>query len=253
MTPGDYALLSVSDTGQGMDNETKAHIFEPFFTTKEAGKGTGLGLATVYGIIKQSGGFVWVESSPGNGTRFDIYLPSTTQAIISPDLPSTPAALPRGMETILVVEDEAGVRDLTCQFLNASGYAVLQAKDGIEALEIIAGHDGPIHLVLSDLIMPRMGGTELAWHLQLCCPNIRVAFMTGYSEYSGGEEKSSPRSDRSLILHKPFSKRTLLEKIGEVLVTSPGSKPTEVEDSRVKQSAHESQFTRYPAGRKMLD
>jgi two-component system cell cycle sensor histidine kinase/response regulator CckA len=251
MSPGEYVLLSVADSGQGMDDETKAHIFEPFFTTKEAGKGTGLGLATVYGIIKQSGGFVWVESSPGNGTRFDIYLPSTTQTT-SADLPSTRAILPRGTETILVVEDEAGVRDLTCQFLNTSGYSVLQAKDGIEALEMIAGHDGPIHLVLSDLIMPRMGGTELAWHLQLCCPNIRVAFMTGYSEYSG-EEKSSPRSDRSLILHKPFSKRTLLEKIGEVLVTSSGSKPSEVEDARVQQSAREWQITLHPYGRKTLD
>lgn len=145
------------------------------------------------------------------------------------------------------------MRELTCQFLNASGYSVLQAKDGIEALEIIAGHDGPIRLVLSDLIMPRMGGTELAWHLQLCCANITVAFMTGYSEYSGCEEKASPRSDRSLILHKPFSKRTLLEKIGEIPVTSPGSKPTKVEDSRVQQLAHDSPFTRYPAGRKTLD
>jgi two-component system, cell cycle sensor histidine kinase and response regulator CckA len=247
MTPGDYVLMSLSDTGQGMDDETKAHIFEPFFTTKETGKGTGLGLATVYGIIKQSGGFVWVESSPGHGARFDIYLPSTTKPVTATDLVVKTAVLPRGTETILVVEDEADVRDLACQFLKASGYSVLEAKDGVEALETIARQNEPIHLILSDILMPRMGGHEMAFHLKLCCPEMRILFMTGYSEYSDNEEKAEPRHDSLPIVQKPFSRRTLLEKIGEALAMGPRKTVNEQQEQHVQQLASESQITRSPA------
>jgi signal transduction histidine kinase len=130
MSPGQFVLLSVEDTGQGMDNETRTHIFEPFFTTKEVGKGTGLGLATVYGVVKQSGGFIWVESSPGNGARFEIYLPQTRGKVTETEVEKKPSAQ-RGSETILVVEDESGVRELACEFLKVSGYTVLEAKDGL--------------------------------------------------------------------------------------------------------------------------
>ena len=135
MAPGEYVLLSVSDTGHGMDEKTKALIFEPFFTTKEVGKGTGLGLATVYGVVKQSGGFIWVESSPGKGTTFEIYLPKAQGKPSELEKEAKPLSSSRGSETILVVEDESGVRELACAFLKVSGYAVLEAKDGLEALD----------------------------------------------------------------------------------------------------------------------
>jgi len=128
MTPGRYVLLSVGDTGFGMDEATKTHIFEPFFTTKELGKGTGLGLATVYGVVKQSGGFIWVESSPGAGTTFEIYLPQVAGKAASAETEEQASSIPRGSETVLIVEDEAGVRELACQFLRAKGYTVLEAE-----------------------------------------------------------------------------------------------------------------------------
>jgi two-component system, cell cycle sensor histidine kinase and response regulator CckA len=250
-------LLSVSDTGQGMDNGTRAHIFEPFFTTKDVGKGTGLGLATVYGIIKQSGGFIWVESSPGQGATFEIYLLPAMKPVTSSDPAVKPAELPGGTETVLVVEDEAGVRDLACQFLISSGYSVLQAKDGVEALEVIAGQVGPVHLVVSDLLMPRMGGTELAAHLKVCCPDAKVMFITGYSEFSG-DSNSLSKQNPGVILQKPFSKRSLLEKIRESLGAhadrqtggqtdgqAPEGQARDAQD-RVEKLASKSQITRYP-------
>src|ERR1700726_3184684 len=151
MPPGSYVLLTVRDSGHGMSKETLTRIFEPFFTTKEVGKGTGLGLATVYGVVKQSGGFIWVISSPGMGTTFEIYLPQAYGPVSKPDLEIKPSAIPSGSETILVAEDEAGVRELACQFLRVKGYTVLDAKDGHEALEIAGRHSGPIHLLLSDM------------------------------------------------------------------------------------------------------
>jgi signal transduction histidine kinase/CheY-like chemotaxis protein len=249
MAAGDYVLLCVSDTGQGLDNETRAHIFEPFFTTKDVGKGTGLGLATVYGIIKQSGGYIWVESSPGQGATFEIYFPPAVKSVTSSDPAAKPDALPGGTETVLVVEDEAGVRDLACQFLISSGYSVLQAKDGVEALEIIAGHAGPVHLVVSDLLMPRMGGAELAAHLNVCCPDAKVMFITGYSEFSTGDSNSLSKQNPGVILQKPFSKRSLLEKIRKSLgAHADGQTDGQARDTqdRVVKLASESQITQYP-------
>ena len=220
MTSGSYVLLSVTDTGQGMTPETKAHIFEPFFTTKEVGKGTGLGLATVYGVVKQSGGFVWVESAVGKGTTFEIYLPQVSgKAAPTSDTESRLTPLPRGSETILVVEDEADVRDLTCEFLRVSGYSVLGAPNGLEALELLARYSGTIHLVLSDVIMPRMGGTELAERLRVVRPDTKILLMSGYSEYSSGAK--DPALAHIAIIQKPFSRPSLIKKIREVLSGLP--------------------------------
>jgi signal transduction histidine kinase/CheY-like chemotaxis protein len=226
MEPGEYALLSVTDTGQGMDEETKAHIFEPFFTTKEVGKGTGLGLATVYGIVKQSGGFVWVESAPGKGTTFEIYLPHGQGAKVDEVQKVKPGAIPRGKETILVVEDEAAVRELACEFLKSAGYSVLEAKNGAEALGTIARNTTTIHLVLADMIMPRMGGAELAERLKKERPELKVLFMSGYSEHAGEESgKISPQA----ILTKPFSIATLIGRVRETLGGLPENKASESE------------------------
>jgi CheY-like chemotaxis protein len=228
MTPGQYVLLSVSDTGHGMDEATKAHIFEPFFTTKEIGKGTGLGLATVYGVVKQSEGFIWVETARGVGTTFEIYLPQTDGKASAVD-EEKPSNIPGGSETILVVEDEAGVRELACQFLRVKGYKVLEAEGGLEALALSRSHPGVIHLLLSDMVMPKMSGTELAGELKAVRPDIRVAFMTGYSEFSrNGQDKAFPEAP---ILQKPFSPVSLVEIVREALggpVASPARESSEL-------------------------
>ena len=231
MTPGLYVLLSVTDTGHGMDDATKTHIFEPFFTTKEVGKGTGLGLATVYGVVKQSGGFIWVISSPGKGTTFEIYLPQVSGPVPKFDLETKPSAIPHGSETILVAEDEAGVRELACQFLRVKGYTVLEAKDGREALEIATKHSGPIHLLLSDMVMPKMNGGELAGRLKAIRPKIRVAFMSGYSEFSRGEMGSE--FPRAPVLQKPFSPASLVGIVREALAESTTDQATKTIESRV--------------------
>src|SRR5262249_23968621 len=150
MDAGEYVLLSVTDTGHGMDEETKAHIFEPFFSTKGTGKGTGLGLATVYGVVKQSGGFIWVESAPGKGAPFDMFLPRSPKAKSLGVAEKRRPAIPRGNERILVVEDEEAVRELTREFLKSAGYSVLEAQNGAEALQILGQEDAAIHMVLSD-------------------------------------------------------------------------------------------------------
>ena len=228
MTAGQFVLLSVSDTGQGMDNETKAHIFEPFFTTKEVGKGTGLGLATVYGVVKQSGGFIWVESSPGKGATFEIYLPQTRGKSVDTEAENKPSAIRKGIETILVVEDESGVRELACEFLKVSGYTVLEAKDGLEALEIASRHPGTIHLVLSDMVMPRMSGPELAGRLKTIRPGVKILFMSGYSEYSNGE--LGQLSPQPPVLQKPFSVSSLVEKVQEIFAESAAENATSVQE-----------------------
>jgi signal transduction histidine kinase len=223
MTPGPYILLSVTDTGHGMDDITKAHIFEPFFTTKEVGKGTGLGLATVYGVVKQSGGFIWVDSSPGVGTTFEIYLPQVEGKAVSIDLEEKPSAIPGGSETVLVVEDEAGVRELACQFLRVKGYNVLEAGGGPDALEVARRYQGAIHLLLSDMVMPKMSGGDLAARLKEIRPEIRIAFMSGYSEFSSGDVgKSFPDAP---VLQKPFSPTSLVEIVREAL-TRPLATPS---------------------------
>jgi signal transduction histidine kinase/ActR/RegA family two-component response regulator len=212
LRPGQYVQLVVSDTGLGMDAVTKSRIFEPFFTTKESGKGTGLGLATVYGVVRQSGGFIWVESSPGNGSRFEIYLPRSIEKEESGSHERTPARSRCGSETILVVEDEDEVLSLACEFLRSAGYNVLTAKDGVEALEVSERLGGAIQLLLTDIVMPKMRGTELAQKLNTHFPSMRVVYMSGYLEQDtcGGEIL-----EKAIVLQKPFSRDTLLRQIGE--------------------------------------
>src|SRR5215469_7459309 len=182
--PGSYILLDVTDTGTGMDEETQAHIFEPFFTTKEKGKGTGLGLATVYGIVKQSGGFIWVYSEPGHGTTFKIYLPQIAEEVSlgAQDRVQSTLNLPKGSEVVLLVEDEPGVRELAREYLQMSNYTVLVAEDGHSALELAATHAGPIHLLMTDVVMPGMGGRELADRMRRLRPEIKILYMSGYTE-----------------------------------------------------------------------
>ena len=215
MTPGSYVLLSVSDTGIGMDEETRTHIFEPFFTTKEVGKGTGLGLATVYGIVKQSGGFIWVESAPGKGATFEIYFPQASGKATESSAEPAVRVESRGTETILIVEDEPGVRELASQFLRASGYSVLEAPDGVKALEVAEKHSGPIHLLLSDMVMPRMGGQELVARLRATRAGMKFILMSGYSEYNGTEFRQVDSPFHRL--GKPFSMATLIGKVREAL------------------------------------
>ncbi len=221
MMPGRYVLLTVTDTGSGMDAETQAHIFEPFFTTKEKGKGTGLGLATVYGVVKQSGGHIWVYSEPGKGSSFKIYLPCVDEALEESSPVKLPAELPHGAETILLAEDEQDVREIAREFLTLSGYTVLEAKDGAEALEVAQNHAGTIHLLLTDLVMPGISGRDLAAHLSLLRPDLKVIFMSGYTEYStthhGGWDPSS------VLLTKPFTRGTLVHKVRDVICCEKSS------------------------------
>jgi two-component system cell cycle sensor histidine kinase/response regulator CckA len=224
MSPGSYVLLAVSDTGHGMDAETKARIFEPFFTTKEFGKGTGLGLATVYGIVKQSGGFIWVESSPGAGATFEIYLPCSGKLAENGTEQAAPISIPRGSETILLAEDETGVRELASEFLSSAGYTVLVAADGAEALNIAAKHPHPIHVLLTDMVMPRMGGADLVERLWQIRPETRAVFMTGYAEFPTKNSDDAFSID-ACVLQKPFSRLTLLEKIREALRAAPRKHP----------------------------
>jgi two-component system cell cycle sensor histidine kinase/response regulator CckA len=217
VTPGPYILLAVSDTGTGMDQETQARIFEPFFTTKEQGKGTGLGLSTVYGVVKQSGGFIWVYSELGKGTSFKIYLPRVDQPIDSAGAVASYAEIPRGTETVLLAEDEADVRELAREFLVAAGYTVIEARNGQEALKLAAERGEEIDLLVSDLVMPGMTGQQLAALLQQQDPALRVIFMSGYSEHAAAEAAQAGSSVR--ILTKPFNRMALLRTIREVLGT----------------------------------
>ncbi len=215
MTPGRYVLLAVTDTGHGMSAEIKSHIFEPFYTTKEAGKGTGLGLATVYGVVKQSGGYIWVESAPGKGATFEIYLPQAVETTAEKEAEAKPAPLPRGTETVLVVEDEAGVRELACEFLKLNGYTVLEASNGAEAIVVAKRHSGAIHVLVSDMIMPRMGGLELVEKMKTVRPLAKIVLMSGYSEYSAGTSSSS--QSQPVMVQKPFTQGSLVAAVREAL------------------------------------
>jgi signal transduction histidine kinase/ActR/RegA family two-component response regulator len=210
---GRYVLLTVADTGCGMDELTKAKVFEPFFTTKELGKGTGLGLATVYGVVKQSGGYIWVDSVPEQGTRFEIFLPQSTAA---PQLPceDEPAAkYSRGVGTVLLVEDEEGVRELAGEFLRSSGYQVIAGKDGLDGLEKAEQETGTIDVLVTDVVMPRMRGTELARRLKRAHPRMKIVYMSGYLQHNS-DEAFVPDSGH---LQKPFSRDSLLRKMREAL------------------------------------
>src|SRR5260370_12052923 len=211
---GEYVLLAVTDTGHGMEAETKTRIFEPFFTTKEQGKGTGLGLATVYGIVKQSGGCVWVESEPEKGARFEIYLPLLDEAAEHAESEEIAVTPVRRRKTVLIVEDEEGVRELASEFLQSAGYTVLTAKDGTEALVIAEQSDEPIHLLLTDVVIPKMRGPELARLLKGLRTSLRIVYMSGYLEYNRGNEDFL---EEGFFLQKPFSRDTLVHKVGEAL------------------------------------
>ena len=210
---GQYVRFLVKDTGTGMDARTQAHIFEPFFTTKEPGKGTGLGLATVYGFVKQSGGYIWVESEPGAGTAFTVLLPQVRPEPIKRSPNAVAAASRRGTETILLVEDEESLRTLARSLLIENGYTVLEAGDGMEALEIARQYRGPIDLLLTDMVMPGMSGQTVAERLALIRPEIRVLYMSGYTRSSSHGLADLDAS----ILPKPFTRDTLLHKLRETL------------------------------------
>ncbi len=215
---GRYVLLAVSDTGTGMNAETQAHIFEPFFTTKPQGKGTGLGLSTVYGVVKQSGGFIWVYSEVGRGTSFKIYLPRVDQPVEGIGIAPTVSEAPRGTETILLAEDEQDVREVAREFLESGGYTVIEARDGAEALKRVEKYEDAIDLLVTDMVMPGMTGQELSTRLLQSRPEIRVLYMSGYSERAAVD---SARGDSSMrLLSKPFSRWALLRAVHEILKQS---------------------------------
>jgi len=220
--PGRYVVLTMTDSGCGMDAETQAHIFEPFFTTKEVGKGTGLGLATVYGVVKQSGGYIWVYSEPGKGTTFKIYMPRVDELGEAEQRSETPAKMEHGSETILLVEDDAALRKLTCRSLEDSGYAVLTAESPTEAARISEEYEGLIHLMVTDVVMPGMDGRELADRLTPLRPEMKVLYVSGYTDdaivYHGMLEPGLA------FLQKPFSPKALARKVREVL-DAGGLKP----------------------------
>ncbi len=214
VTPGSYVLLAVSDAGVGMDNATRSRVFEPFFTTKGPGKGTGLGLSTVFGIVKQSRGFIWVYSEVGHGTSFKILLPRVTEAA-DLDRPAPTVVSSSGTETILLVEDNAALRKLATRVLEPAGYTVLGAAEGTEALRLLEGHEEPVHLLLSDVVMPGMDGRKLAEQLAQTRPRMKVLFMSGYTGDTivrhGVLDAQVP------FLNKPFTAAALLRKVREVL------------------------------------
>ncbi len=215
--PGQYVRLLVSDNGLGMDSETRAHMFEPFFTTKDPGRGTGLGLAIVYGVVKQIGGWIHVDTKPGLGTTFEIYLPraEAAKAPVAAAKPFNLAAVPKGTETILLVEDEVGIRELVTDFLQGRGYMVLTAMDGNEALRIAEGHEELIHLLVTDIVMPNVGGSELANCLRKVRPQIKVLFMSGYPEHPA--LPSATVGTQTKVLQKPFSLDILAHKVRSLL------------------------------------
>jgi two-component system cell cycle sensor histidine kinase/response regulator CckA len=213
--PGSYVMLSFSDTGCGMDATTLARIFEPFFTTKEPGKGTGLGLSTVYGIVKQSGGYVWAYSESMRGTTFKIYFPRVDGAAEKLSAPRPELVFDRGTETILLVEDEAAVRALIAELLRGAGYTVLEANEANAAIEIAERHRNSIHLVLTDVIMPGLSGGDLIVHLRTLQPNLAILFMSGYaSDLIGRAGVAEPER---FLLHKPFTRKSLLTKVRAML------------------------------------
>jgi CheY-like chemotaxis protein len=208
-------MISVTDTGLGMDKETQSRIFEPFFTTKEKGKGTGLGLSTVYGIVKQSGGYVFAQSEVGHGTTFRIYLPQVEGE--ADDCSATKAfdSVSGGSETVLLVEDEESVRQLVRETLEAKGYTVIEAENGEVGLRLAEAHAAPIHMVITDVVMPGMGGRELAKRLLESRPQTKVLYLSGYTEDAIVHQ--GVLETETAFLQKPFTLQTLSRKVREVL------------------------------------
>jgi CheY-like chemotaxis protein len=206
--PGPYDLLTVSDTGSGMDAATVAHIFEPFFTTKPVGQGTGLGLATIYGIVHQCGGTVLVSSKPGAGSTFEVYLPRASDGVVEKGNDGHSLHKLTGTETILLVDDSAPLRKMMLGVLSQKGYSVLEAADGVTALELSRNYAGTIHLLITDIVMPRMGGVELAEHVVRERPEIGVIFVTGYAT----DKYVLPLQSRERIttIQKPYGTDALL-------------------------------------------
>lgn len=214
---GPYVLLSVSDTGHGMDAETRGRAFDPFFTTKAPGRGTGLGLSTVYGIVKQSDGYIWMDSELGLGTRVRIYLPRVHEPVTAVEArrATRPPAGPRGHETLLLVEDEEGVRAVISVWLESHGYTVLTAGNGTEAIAVAAGASRPIDLLIADVVMPQMGGPALAERLLAQRPELRVVYVSGYADEAIGDPRVLAAG--AAYLQKPFSLDALLRKVREIL------------------------------------
>jgi CheY-like chemotaxis protein len=217
--PGDYVMLSVSDTGCGMSSEVKEKIFEPFFTTKEKGKGTGLGLSTVYGIVKQSGGNIWVYSETGHGTTFKIYLPRVDEPV--EELPERPriGEIPRGNETILIVEDDEAVRKLAARILKRQGYIVLEAHHQKEAMSFCKEWKEPIHLILVDVIMPEVSGHQLVQSVRQVRQDLRVLYMSGYTDNAIVQHGVLKKGVN--YIQKPFTMDGLARKVREVLDKDP--------------------------------
>ena len=212
--PGKYVVLEVSDTGTGMDAEIQRHIFEPFFSTKEMGKGTGLGLASVYGVVKQSGGGISFHSAVGKGTTFSVYLPEASEEPIAKKDESVHKARKRGTETVLVVEDEDQIRDMVSEYLQRNGYTVLHAQNGREALEIARRYKSLIHLLITDVVMPELGGCELAQELKQLRPRTKVLFTSGYLDTAVHGRSGD---ENAVVLQKPFPLTLLANRIREVL------------------------------------
>ena len=213
--PGSYVMITISDTGLGMNSNTIAHMFEPFFTTKERGKGTGLGLATVYGIVQESGGHIWVYSELGQGTTFKIHLPLLRETDERKPVPEMDPASLSGSETILIVDDEESVRALSRSILERHGYRVLEAGNGREGLDVAARHAQPIHLLLTDVVMPEMGGSDLASRLEVLRPGMHVLYMSGYTD--DAVVRHGLVETGRLFLQKPFNATTLALKVREAL------------------------------------
>jgi len=227
MAPGRYVRLTVTDSGEGIDPEAQQHIFEPFFTTKM--HGTGLGLATVHGIVQQSGGFIWVYSEPGKGTSFKIYLPYTAERPAANQAELFPSRLPQGKEAILVVEDEEALRELTCEFLESGGYTALRANDGLAALQAMEKSATVIALVITDVVMPGMSGWELAQRLRQARPELKVIFVSGYSDEELSRQGALKRG--VTLLEKPFTPKMLMEKVHEILTEGAPNPVTVAEAS----------------------
>jgi CheY-like chemotaxis protein len=208
-------MIAVSDDGVGMDAETQKHVFEPFFTTKGPGEGTGLGLAMVYGIVKQSGGYVWVYSEVGRGTTFKIYLPRVEERTGAEEEAPVTAATAGGHETVLVVEDTEDLREMIREVLEERGYTVLAASDGEQALALVGERTGPIELLLTDVVMPKLGGAGLARRVAELRPEIRVLYMSGYS--NGAVSRQGVLTPGVTLLEKPFTGDALARAVRQVL------------------------------------